>query len=509
MSLLPASRPGTAAWLIRHEIRLFWRGVVGKRVWPLVVALVLLTAGEHYGAWRLEQALPDGAWPPVATWILGGATWLLMSLMLSQTILMSVTALFDRGDLDLLLSSPLPTRTVFLARALGIAFNAGVLYLFLLAPFANVGPFVGHPAFLAIYPTLVALALGTTALGMGLTLALVRLLGARRARAAAQVLGTLVGAAMFLATQAPNVLGPAVTQALTAALVRWSAPGGALAPDGIAWLAARALRGEPGALALTLALGVAVFWSVVQLTQRRFLAGTQESVGGSARGGAAPAVGSTRFRAGLWRNVLAKEWRLILRDPQLIAQTLMQVVYLLPATFIVLRSKSSALPLIAPAIVFLASQLASNIAWITMAAEEAPELLAGSPSSMARIRVIKLAAALLPVWVLVAPMLVFVATKSALLAAIFLVCLAGGTGSAGAAQVWYPRRGKRTDMKRRAQGHMALTLVELVVIIGWAATAWCLGARPSWAPLPLAAALLGLGLVWWMGRSRRAEEANG
>ena len=152
MSAFFSWRPGSTPWLVRHEVRLAWRAVGGKKANKAIAFLAVLSLGLHVGAWALLRGSSGEAWPPAAAWLLGGAAWVCILLMLAQAIAASVAALFDRGDLDLLLSSPLPTRTVFLARGLGIAANLPVLYLFLLGPLANVGLFMGHANLLAIYP---------------------------------------------------------------------------------------------------------------------------------------------------------------------------------------------------------------------------------------------------------------------------------------------------------------------------------------------------------------------
>ncbi len=503
-----ATRPGSTAWLIRHELRLAWRGVGGKRATILLVVLALLSAAMHFGAWRLLRDSPAGAWPPIVAYLLGGAAWLCITLMLAQAIAASVLALFDRGDLDLLLSSPLSTRNVFLARGLGIAANLPVIYLFFLAPLADVGPFVGHANLLAIYPALFAIALAVTALALALTLLLVRWLGARRARSAAQVLGSVVGAGMFLIFQIPNMAGKEFTRHLAGRLVGWAQAGGPLALDSPLWWPARALQGDLLPMLAIAALGAGAFWAVVGLAHRRFLDGTQESVTGSARRSlASPRTGSTRFRAGLWRTMLVKEWRLIARDPQVIMQTLMQVLYMMPAMFLVTRSSSQSLTFLVPMVVYVASTLASNIAWLTVAAEDAPELLGTAPVPRGRLRALKVLAALLPVWLLASPLIAWLAWRQPLEALIFVACLAGGTLSIGAGQVWYPRQGKRADLKKRMQGHGVLGVLELLVVVSWGGLAYCLGAALAWTPLALLAAALGSGSIWLLGRARREDEA--
>lgn len=505
-----AGRPGSTLWLIRHELRLSWRGVGGKGIKLLLVLLLLLGIALHAGAYGILEKWPQGDMPAWALFALGGAAYVVISLMLSQAILQSVTALFDRGDLDLLLASPLPTRSVFMARGLGIAISVVGLYLFMLAPLANVGLFTGHANLLAIYPTLLSLALGVTALGIWLTLLLVRWLGARRARTVAQVLGSLVGAGMFLASQAQNMLGEAQRKQLVVMLMRWIAPGGPLSEDSVFWLPARALRGELLPLLAVMAIGVGAFWAVIGLAHQHFLAGTQESVSGSARRGlAAQPAGSVRFRAGLARNVLLKEWRLILRDPQLITQTLLQLLYLTPMLFIAMRGDGQSAVMLMPAVIWLATSLVGSLAWITVAAEDAPELLGTAPASLTRLRWFKLLAALVPVWVLVSPLLILLPGHDWRQALIFLFCLVGGTLSVGMGMIWYPRQGKRTDMKTRMKGHGVVGLLEGLLTLGWAGLAYCLSSPTAlkWAPAPLVAVVLGMAVTWVLGRSRRADGA--
>jgi len=510
MSGLVRPRPGSTAWLLRHELVLGWRGLGARRGRVFVGVLAVLSAALHFGAWELMSRWPPGPMPPAATWLLGMAAWFVVLLMLSQAIALSVSALFERGDLDLLLSSPLPTRTVFTARGLGIAANASVFYLFLLAPVADVGLVTGHPGLLAIYPTMLGLALAVGSVGLGVTLLLVQALGARRARTVAQVLSTLVGAALFLGSQGYNVLGPQRMRGVTAQVAQWMSPGGPLAIDSPLWWPGRGLMGDRRAMLAIAAFGAAAFVLVVGLAHRRFLAGTQESVAGSARRGMpAPRAGSVRLRAGAWRNVLVKEWRLILRDPQLITQTLMQVLYMMPMMFLLMRNSGRSVSMVVTAVVYLACSLASNIAWITVAAEEAPELLGTAPVPAARLRWLKLLAALAPVWLLVAPMAAWLLWNHPVDGLVFVACTAGGTLAVGAGQILYPRQGKRADMKKRAQGHGVLSLLELATVAAWAGLAYCLLAAPWWTPVPLAGAAFGSGAIWLLGRTRRDDLAAG
>ena len=47
---LIAAAPGSAVWLLRHELRLGWRGMGGKRIWLLLVGAGALWAFIHVAA---------------------------------------------------------------------------------------------------------------------------------------------------------------------------------------------------------------------------------------------------------------------------------------------------------------------------------------------------------------------------------------------------------------------------------------------------------------------------
>jgi ABC-2 type transport system permease protein len=423
--------------------------------------------------------------------------------MLAQGIMVSVNVLFERGDMDLLLSSPIEARTVFIVRALGVAVSCSALYVILLSPFADVGPLIGRPGLLAIYPTLFALGLLISAIAMWITLSLVRWVGARRARIFAQVLGSFIGAAFFLLTQAQSIVASDRGKHAANAAIRWFQVGGPLEPASQIWLPLRALMGDPLSLLVLLALAVSSFGLVTNLSYRRFLEGTQASVTGSGSRRAPRALGHTRFRTGLMRTVLIKEWTMIRRDPNLIAQTLLQSLYLLPMIFLVWRKEAPENLLVAGCIL-LATTLAGNLAWITVAAEDAPELIGSAPVEPTSIRWLKMLAAMIPVWVLLSPVFLVLLVHEAYAGVVFAIGLSGATLSAGVIQIWYPQRGKRSDLARRARsGGWLLGILELVSALGWAGLAWALLSSPLLAVLALPFAIAGPLAAWSAGRARR------
>ena len=68
----------------------------------------------------------------------------------------------------------------------------------------------------------------------------------------------------------------------------------------------------------------------------------------------------------------------------MLSQVLLRVLYIPPLVFLLLRNAGGAAdPSLAGAaagLVFMAGQVSASLSWITISAEEAPELLAMSPA---------------------------------------------------------------------------------------------------------------------------------
>jgi ABC-2 type transport system permease protein len=362
---------------------------------------------------------------------------------------------------------------------------------------------------------MISMGLLVTAIGLLITLALVRLIGARRARVAAQLLGALIGAVMFLGTQVQSMFGQETRNRIASWLKHAIGPNELLAPDSFIWFPFRAFLGNPISLLSFVIVGVGAFILVTNLAHQRFLSGTQESVtGGGAKSSTPKRTTAAHFKGGknnFARAVLIKEWKLIWRDPQLLAQTFLQLLYLLPLMFVVFR-KNTDLSLIVPSTIFLASSLAGSLAWITVAAEDAPELIGCAPVSITQVRWLKALAALIPVWALVSPIFVFLCTTHLSWALIFVVCVGASTIGAGVSYIWYPRSGDRKNMKNRAKGSVLISMLEAMSAAGWAGLAYCLMIAPSpwaWFGVPaLIIALCGPAIAWTLGRARRNGNAT-
>ncbi|HZV64549.1 MAG TPA: hypothetical protein VFG03_06540 [Telluria sp.] len=512
---------GSALWLLRHEVKLFLYGAgfggrrgTGKRRSNKLNILVWLAAAAllHGFAFAIVAGVERHGAPPqqlimVATGILAAA----LPMMLSSGLKASVEVLFTRGDLDLLLSSPLPSRSIFTVRLAGITVGIAGVYLFFLSPLAHVGLVLGQFHWLAIYPGVLSMAAVTAALAMLLTLGLVRLLGVRRTRVVAQVLGALSGALLFLVSQLYSTTLRGLTDRAANWLAPLLAPGAPLGPDSMLWLPGHALLGAPGPLLLLSLASLAAFLLTVHFTHGFFVHGVQQAVS-AVRATQAPA-GGMRFDFGrsLARTVMVKEWRLIARDPQLISQVLLQLLYLLPMCALLFVKGPDSLPGLASALAFLCASLTASLAWIIISAEDAPDLLLAAPCSQRTIQRAKLAAVALPPLLVVALPLLWIALRHPLAGMLASLVVTAAVASAALIVLWCGRPSARSDFKVRAKGNFFSNLLETLNAAAWAGFGFLLlSSIDSMAramPLLLgaagafAAALLML-LVAWLARTR-------
>jgi ABC-2 type transport system permease protein len=515
-----SARPGSALWLLRHELRLLWfssavatkKGSSRRPNKRSIITLSVLWVVLHGAAFAGLRLLPGGLsqLPPP---LLFGVTVILASvfmLMLSGGLKASVEALFDRGDLDLLLSSPLPSRSIFVVRLLAIVGAVAGTYLFFLSPIAHAGALLGQFRWLGLYPVIIGSAAVAASLAMLLTLALVRLLGARRTRVVAQVIGALAGASMFVMSQAFNFSSQSQDSAIRTHLAAWLAPGGALSHDSAFWLPAQAAFGAPlPLLALTL-LAAGVLVLTVYSAHRFFVHGLQQAAG-AGRARVAP-VGGTRYQfgRGLAHTVLVKEWRLIVRDPHLISQVLLQLLYLLPMFVLVFSRDKVPFMAIGAGFTLLSASLAASLAWIIIQAEDAPDLLMASPANATAVRIAKLAAAVIPPLALLCVPLLWMTAREPIPGLLTCFTVVGAVSGACLIVMWAGRPGERGAFSKRGAGNMVGNMLELFNTLAWGGLSFLLlmsvDRRPSdWAALGaglLFALTLAVPLLAWLMRNR-------
>src|SRR5437867_1208826 len=330
-------RPGGIAWLGLHEARLSWRdwiylitGGHSRRAVTSGLVFIVFVLFLHSVAYLMLRSSNLAGAPETQTLVvIIGALAMSSSLMLSQALESVTRGFYARGDLELILASPVSAWRLFAVRIMAMAAAVGVQALVLAAPFVNVLVWLGGAHWLGAYAVSVALAMDAVAVSVLLTVALFGAIGPRRTRFVAQILAAIIGAAFVIGVQFAAILSlgtmPRAAALQSAVLVEF-------APeiDSILWWPARAVLGGPVALITLCGLSIIVLAGTIAVCAPRFERLALEA-GAISRAGASRNRRAARFHDSTPKQALRrKEWILLLRDPWLMSQTLMQLLYLLP-----------------------------------------------------------------------------------------------------------------------------------------------------------------------------------
>lgn len=454
--------PGSFAWLARHELRLAWRGRRrgGKRqVLALILLGLYLVAGTAVA--YLLMGVPIDYRAEIGIGILA-ASVVALSFMTTQAILGSQQTLYESRDLDLLLTAPIEGRTVLLAKLAAIAGAIVLTYAGLLLPVVVPVAILGHPHLFGIVALLVALALTAAAIGIAITLALASIAGPRAARTVGQVAAAVLGGALFLFSQlSHSAQGRQSSFVVIFEDLRawgWGETGWSGVPGHAAF-------GDPVSLAILLAIGVALFAGAGAVLQRLFLSGYQDAGMRLNRARPTGKASARLFHAGLFRPILAKEWRLLARDPGLVFQIILRLVYLVPLMLVAFRGGGLIAPGLAFASVLVATQLTGSFAWLAVSGEDAPELIAVAPVHKERVDQAKLAAALLMAAPIAALLPIAIATvgRSPLGALVSLIATAIGGTIVGYIELKLAKPGHRSAFAKRRGGSAIAGILGMIV----------------------------------------------
>jgi ABC-2 type transport system permease protein len=509
------STAGTAFWFARHESRLAWRDWLSmitagrrERLGKVVVAIVAFFAFMHVVASWMVGRYADAAMDKQTLIAVTATVLLAWLLMISQAMESVTRAFYARSDLDLILASPVASDRLFGVRIATVALATTMMALPLAAPFIDMLIVRGGWRWFGAYGLIVAMGATATALAVGLTVALFRVLGAKRTRFVAQVVAAVIGAAFVIGLQVAAILSYGT---ISRVAVLRSDKLLALAPDpgSVLWWPARAALGDGLALACVLGASLLLLAAAITFVAPRF-AQYVIAAAGTDNSSAAAAQRSTGFRrkSSPRTTLRRKEWILLRRDPWLMSQTLMQMLYLLPPALMLWRSfedGSGALQLVVPVLVMAAGQLAGGLAWLAISGEDAPDLVATAPLPAGFVLRAKIEAVLGAVAIIFAPLLVALAIASPWHGLVAGCGIMVAAAAATAVQFWFRSRARRSQFRRRQVSSRLATFAEAFSSIGWAATA-AVAAISLWlAVAPAVLALLVVGGAWFM--SPRPQEA--
>jgi ABC-2 type transport system permease protein len=490
------SSASSLSWFVRHEVRLAWREWIAMltggrrgRKRAAMIGLVLFCAIMHLPAYAVIGRFADLQMPldKTSLIVMTATIALAWALMLSQAIESVTRVFYARADLDLIMSSPVRLTNIFSVRIAAIALSVTSMALLFAMPFVDVLVATGGARWLAAFGVVIAIGLSAAAIAIAVTLILFRLIGPSRTRLVAQIVAAVVGAGFVIALQIAAILSYG-TLSRFAVLTSDAATSFAPDADSLLWWPARAALGDTEALLLLLAGSLVMLGAVMAIFSPRF---ADTAINVSASGAASRAsLRANPFRRGSRQQALRrKEFVLLKRDPWLLSQSLMQLLYLVPPALLLWRSfsdSSAAVMLVTPVMVMAAGQLAGGLAWLTISGEDAADLVATAPLPPASVIRAKIEVVVIAIAAIFAPLVAALAFASPSQAAVTALGVIVATVSATTIQLWFRVQAKRSQFRRRQTSSRIATFAEAFSSIGWAATAALALA------VPLAAAISGL-----------------
>lgn len=490
--------PGSTLWLMAHELRLAWRFGEEKNRWARLVLFAVLLLFIGGAGWPIGEVLRGQSPSPNGLAVLiAGAAFCFIAVMTLSVALSTIAASFiDRGDMDLLLSSPLPMRRVLTVRLAAVALRGVTIWLLLFGPPVLVVAALAGPRWLGGLVLLLSAGLAGTTVASWLAVGLFRLFGARKVKTVTTLISALSGLSMGLS--APLLSTRRIGQH------GFSGAFSTLSPDGLLGLPARTVYGDPAA-GLTLSLAMLILFLVTtwRLAPTFSVIVTRTESVGRLAPGTAPLRG---FGTRLFPLLLLKDYRLLLRNHALLLQILARSVAMIPLLAINLSHAGRGISLarIALAATLVLGQVAGSLVWAFISAETQPDLLASAPLPSRLAQRSRLAAALIPALTLVLLTAGFIAPQSPLAG---LATLLMGT-AACLSSAAINTMAKASTVRRSAWGNMprpstAAVFTDMIGCGLWSGAAYLLSTGSIWAALPV---WLALSTVWlWREIVRRED----
>jgi ABC-2 type transport system permease protein len=402
-------------WLLRHELRVLWRGSILMRTHRHVIIPVLVVGALFQGV-ALVLARQVVAHPIAQSTMLLAANInivFLFALMFSRAMTASIDVIYGRGDADFLLASPIPPGRVLAVRMLGVACSIAAPWVLLGGVLGNGLAAYGQLWGLCVYPMFFAEALLVAALAFGLVVVLLRFVSPQTTRRTGHTLALITGVGIFIIGQLPRFVPQATLGRFWASLL----PG----PDGggLAFLFARGLIGQGDALVSAVAFALAGFCIVWFCLAKPFSDGVITAAASRPRGRAD--AQNAKFRVSPFAASLAKDMRLLFRFPGIVTQIIYRSLTLVPVALILagrfhMGHMGNGMAATVPLLVFLAGQLGLFFISVLAGCENIPELAASAPvPSSTPQRAALAACAYATVFILAAPAIAVLARAPGLL----------------------------------------------------------------------------------------------
>lgn len=494
--------PGSLLWLARHELRLSWRDIVfmltagGKRGLRKVAIVAAIFLAVLHGVALLTLRRAGSVFHDDLPTLVAVTTMILLSgsAMLSQAIESVTRTFYTRSDLELILSSPVKASRLFAVRIGAIALSVGMMSVFLFGPFVNVLVWQGGWRWLGAYGIILAVSSVAASLGTALTVSLFQTIGPKRTRLVAQIVAAVIGGAFVIGLQLAAMFSTGTASRfafLRSHYVMDHVPG----IHSVLWWPARAALGDGWSLAAAMGASLALLLATMIVYAPRFASYAITASSTSERNSRS----KNRNRPMKIRSAVSalrhKELVLLLRDPWLISQSFMQLLYLLPPAALLWQTftfHGEAGIILIPVLIMAAGQLAGGLAWLTISGEDAPDLVLSAPLPQSRIWRAKVEAVLECVAVVFAPFVFGLLLMSPRMALIAACGIAASGASAAIIQLWFRSQAKRSQFRRRHTSSRIATISEAFSSITWSATG-AIAAAGSW--LAGIVALVAIGIL--------------
>jgi ABC-2 type transport system permease protein len=257
--------------------------------------------------------------------------------------------------------------------------------------------------------------------------------------------------------------------------------------------------GDGSDLLITIFVAAAIFAVPMVLLSGR-LGGYAIATASVSHGGGRRTWSTRLFRTGSSRQLLQrKEWILLFRDPWLASQSLMQLLYLIPAALLLWKfygSSSGALIVLAPVLTMAAGQLGGGLAWLAVSGEDAPDLIASAPVTPQQNLSAKVEAVLIAVFAIFSPFLLGILGHSWVIALVVAGFVGLAAMSSTLIQIWFRSQARRRYFRRRQTSSRIATFAEAFSSVSWASAA-AVAANQSWMAIgPVIIAVLVVAGTW-------------
>lgn len=469
-------------WFVRHEIRLAWRDWIAMvtagragRTRNVTIALIAFALFMHLLAYAVVGRFAQSASIDDKTTLIVATVsiFLAWALILSQAIESVTRTFYSRADLDLIVSSPANLTNIFSVRMGAIALSVTAMALLLSMPFIDVLAICGGSQWLAAYGVIAAAGISAAAVAIVFTVALFHAIGPKQTRLVAQIFAVIVGAGFVIVLQIAAILSYG-TLSRYAVLTSHSVLSRAPDIQSILWWPVRAMFGDVAAVFALLSASLLLLGTTMAILSPRLGEDIKKASAASVVAGRRIREAKSFRTASRQQALRRKEFMLLRRDPWLISQTLMQLLYLLPPVVMLWRSfadSAGTLIILTPVAVMAAGQLAGGLAWLTISGEDAPDLVATAPVSASDLMRSKIEVVLIVVAIAFSPLALPLVFVSPLQAAVTSFGITIAALSATAIQLWFRVQARRSQFRRRQTSSRVATFSEAFSSIGWAATA--------------------------------------